>query len=143
MKLQITNKEIYFAVENCWSNIDYKLKYQINELVKANDADDFEQTVDIDAASFLLIMNAVNMQPQGIAKDINPNMHLKLKNQILAAAVPIMQELAALKDEQEIEDFKLANADILKIANDVQSILTSNQAMLEAKLLNGKTQILS
>lgn len=143
MKVKITNREIYFAVENCWNNINYKLKYQLNQKVTENDADDFEQEVDIDGDTFITIMNAVNTQPQGIAKDINPPMHLKLKQQILALATPVMQHLATLTDEVEIEAYKAEHAEILRVAGAVQEILTSNNNMLEAKILNGKTQILA
>ncbi len=143
MKLNITNREIFFAVDNCWNQLDYKLKYQLNHLVTENSEDDFVQTIDINAEMFLLIMNAVNGQPQGIAKDINPAMHLSLKNQIRAQAMPIIRHLQTLPDESEIETYKETNKEILKIANDVQSILVSNLAMLDAKILNGKTQILS
>lgn len=142
MILQITNREIFFAVENCWYMLNYKLKYQINQLVTANSDDDYLQEIDIDADSFIKIMLAVNSQPQGIAKDINPVMHLNLKNQILAQAQPISIQLSQLTDPEEIEAFKIANVEILTIAEKVQSILDDNLTMLEAKILNGKSQIL-
>lgn len=143
MKINITNREIFFAVENCWNQLDYKLKYQLNQLVTANSADDYVQEIDINAEMFSLIMNAVNNQPQGISKDINPTMHLSLKQQIMAQAMPIMQHLQTLTDEAEIEAYKETHKEILKIANDVQAILTTNLNMLEAKILNGKSQILA
>lgn len=83
MKLNITNREIFFAVENCWESLPFKFQVQLFNLVKENDADEFEQKVDIDANTFIKVMLAVNSQAQGISKDINPAMHLKLKNQIL------------------------------------------------------------
>ena len=142
MELQITNREIFFAVENCWNELDYKLKYQINKLVKANESDNYLQTVDVDAQSFILIMKAVNSQPQGIAKDINPPMHLSLKAQILTLVEPVLKQLALITNEEEINQYKAENADILMMAEKVQSILKENENMLEAKILNGKTQIL-
>lgn len=142
MELQITNREIFFAVENCWNELNYKLKTQINKLVSANDDEEFVQTVDVDAQSFILIMKAVNSQPQGIAKDINPPMHLSLKAQILKLVEPIMAQLALITNEEEINHYKAQNADILMMAEKVQSILKENEAMLESKILNGKAQIL-
>ena len=142
MELQITNREIFFAVENCWNELNYKLKTQINKLVSANDDEEFVQTVDVDAQSFILIMKAVNSQPQGIAKDINPPMHLALKAQILKLVEPVMAQLAKMTNEEEITLYKAQNADILMMAEKVQSILKENDDMLEAKILNGKTQIL-
>ena len=142
MELQITNREIFFAVENCWNELNYKLKTQINKLVSENSEDNFVQTIDIDAQSFIFIMKAVNSQPQGIAKDINPLMHLSLKAQILALVEPVMAQLALITNEEEINHYKAQNADILMMAEKVQSILKENEAMLESKILNGKAQIL-
>ena len=142
MELQITNREIFFAVENCWNELNYKLKTQINKLVSENSEDNFVQTIDIDAQSFILIMKAVNSQPQGIAKDINPPMHLSLKAQILKLVEPVMAQLALITNEEEINHYKAQNADILMMAEKVQSILKENEAMLESKILNGKAQIL-
>ena len=142
MELQITNREIFFAVENCWNELNYKLKTQINKLVSENSEDNFVQTIDIDAQSFILIMKAVNSQPQGIAKDINPPMHLSLKAQILKLVEPVMAQLALITNEEEINHYKAQNAEILMMAEKVQSILKENEAMLESKILNGKAQIL-
>lgn len=142
MELQITNREIFFAVENCWNELNYKLKTQINKLVSFNSEDNFVQTIDIDAQSFIFIMKAVNSQPQGIAKDINPPMHLSLKAQILKLVEPVLAQLALITNEEEINHYKAQNADILMMAEKVKSILIENEAMLEAKILNGKTQIL-
>lgn len=143
MKINITNREIFFAVENCWEQLNYKLKYQLNQLVSQNSEDDFVQEIEINAAMFILIMKAVNGQPQGVSKDINPAMHLKLKQQIMQQAAPVMAHLENLHDEKEIEDFKELHKDILEIAENVQLILQTNLNMLEAKILNGKTQILT
>ena len=143
MELQITNREIFFAVENCWNELNYKLKTQINKLVSENSEDNFVQTIDIDAQSFIFIMKAVNSQPQGIAKDINPPMHLSLKAQILKLVEPVMTHLATLTDQSEIDAYRLENIEILTMAEKVQSILIENESMLESKILNGKTQILS
>ena len=142
MELQITNREIFFAVENCWNELNYKLKTQINKLVSENSEDNFVQTIDIDAQSFIFIMKAVNSQPQGVARDINPPMHLSLKAQILKLVEPVMAQLALITNEEEINHYKAQNAEILMMAEKVQSILKENEAMLESKILNGKAQIL-
>lgn len=124
MEITINNRSIFFAVENCWDKLSYKLKYQLNELVTANSADDFVQTVNIDKESFLLIMRAVNSQPQGIAKEINPIMYDSLKIQVL--------EKAQKGDTEAIE-----------ILTAMQDILVENATMLENKIINGKSQILA
>jgi hypothetical protein len=143
MKIKITNREIFFAVESVWNELDYKLKYQLNQLVSLNDTDSFEQEVEINAESFIKVMKAASSQPQGVAKDINPPMHLSLKNQILTIAAPILEYLSTLTDEQERNDYKAEHIEILTISEAVQSILVSNEDTLNAKILNGKTQILS
>jgi N-acetylglucosamine kinase-like BadF-type ATPase len=124
MEITINNRSIFFAVENCWDKLSYKLKYQLNELVTTNSVDDFVQTVNIDKESFLLIMRAVNSQPQGIAKEINPIMYDSLKTQIL--------EKAQKGDTEAIE-----------ILKEMQDILVENATMLENKIINGKSQILA
>lgn len=124
MEIKIDNRSIFFAVENCWTQLHYKMKNQLNLLVTANSEDGFEQTVNIDIDSFLLIMRAVNNQPQGIAKEINPKMFDNLKTQIFV--------LAQKGDTEAI--------DILKSMED---ILVENANMLENKIINGKTQILA
>lgn len=124
MEITINNRSIFFAVENCWDKLSYKLKYQLNELVTTNSADDFVQTVNIDKESFLLIMRAVNSQPQGIAKEINPIMYDSLKIQVL--------EKAQKGDTEAIE-----------ILTAMQDILVENATMLENKIKNGKSQILA
>lgn len=154
MKLRITNKEIFFAIESVWPLIHYKLKSQLNALVTANSEDDFEQEVDIDTDSFIQIMKATSAQPQGIAKDINPIIHSKLKTVILKEATPIFQQVGILtanvnsknaKEEDKIalEEYKEANKEIINIATAIQEILISNETILFNKILNGKTQILS
>jgi hypothetical protein len=142
MKLKITNREIYFAVENCWNELDYKFKYQLNQLVSTNSEDDFIQEVDIDYNSFIKVMVSTSNQPQGISKDINPTMHLSIKKQLEELATPIMEELATLKDDQDILDFKELHKEILTAVKEVNEILKRNEVMLDNKILNGKTQIL-
>jgi len=124
MEIQIDNRSIFFAVENCWMQLSYKLKYQLNALVTENSEDAHVQTISIDKESFLLIMRAVNNQPQGIAKEINPIMFESLKAQIIAKA--------QLGDEEAIE-----------LLTAMQGILVENATMLENKVINGKTQILA
>ena len=124
MEIQIDNRSIFFAVENCWMQLNYKLKYQLNEVVTANSEDSHVQTISIDKESFLLIMRAVNNQPQGIAKEINPVMFESLKSQILAKA-------------------QLGDAEAIDLLTAMQGILVDNATMLENKVINGKTQILA
>jgi len=124
MQIQIKNKHIFFAVENCWANLDYRFKAHINTLVTADSEDETVQTVTITKESFIRVMNAVNGQPQGIAKAINPEIYDSLKAQVLALA-------------------SQGNAEAIAIAEEMAAILVANDDMLAKKILNGKTQILA
>ena len=124
MELKIKNKHIFWAVENCWQSLDYRFKAQINELVTANSDDDYVQTIQIKKSDFVQIMNAVNSQPQGIALVINPELYDSLKSQLIIAAQQGSDEAS-------------------EIVMEMESILQVNAGYLEAKLLNGKTQILA
>ena len=68
--------------------------------------------------------------------------NLKLKNQILTIAQPILVGLSQLTDEVEIEQYKETHSEILTIAEQVQKILGDNLQMLENKITNGKQRIL-
>lgn len=142
MKVNITNREIYFATHSCWYELPFKLQIQLNKLVTENSGDDYLQEVDIDAESFVKVMLATNAQPQGVAKDINPPMHISLKAQIQALALPIFAEMQTITDAQALADFKELHKEILTIAERVTSILTENEEVLERKILSGKIQIL-
>ena len=124
MEITINNQSIFFAVENCWNQLHYKLKTQLNKIVTENSDNEFMQKVEIDKKSFLLIMRAVNLQQQGIAKEINPLMFDSLKIQVL--------EKAQKGDTEAIE-----------ILTAMQDILVENATMLENKIINGKSQILA
>ncbi|POO76473.1 hypothetical protein C1T30_43000, partial [Bacillus sp. MBGLi97] len=49
--LQLKNRHIYFALEAIWTELDYRFKYQINQLVSENDEDDYLQTIQVDKAT--------------------------------------------------------------------------------------------
>ena len=49
MKLQLKNKHIHFALGDIWEMLNYKLKFQINEIVTANE--DLETLQEVDRKS--------------------------------------------------------------------------------------------
>jgi len=124
MEIQISNRHIFFAVENCWANLDYRFKAHINSLVTINSDDSYVQNITISKVTFIQVMNAVNNQPQGIALAINPEMYDALKAQVVALALQ-------------------GNTEAIEIVQEMEGILLANADMLNKKLLNGKTQILS
>ena len=120
--LQLKNKHIYFALEAIWGELDYRFKYQINQLVSEDDEDDFLQTIQVDRATLNQILVSVNNKPQGVAREINPEMFM--------AILPQVQALAA-DDNQEAID----------ILADMQAATAANDALKNSKIINGKTQI--
>ena len=90
--LQLKNKHIYFALEAIWTELDYRFKYQINQLVAENDDDDFLQTIQVDRATLNKILISVNNKPQGVAREINPEMFMAILPQVQALAVADNQE---------------------------------------------------
>jgi len=124
MKINITNREIFFAIENCFSLLKNSFTSQLYKLVSQDDYELTVQQIDIDKETFITIMRAVNSQPQGVALDINPAMYDSLKVQLIT--------LAQGGDVEAVE-----------VLTEMTSILAENSAMLNNKILNGKTQILS
>ncbi len=122
--LQLKNKHIYFAVEAIWAELDYRFKYQINQLVTENDEDDFLQTIQVDRATLNQILVSVNNKPQGVAREINPEMFLSILPQVQAFVVS-------------------GNQEAIDILADMQAATAANDALKNAKILNGKTQILT
>ena len=122
--LKLKNKHIYFALEAIWPELDYRFKYLINQLVAENDEDDFLQTIQVDRATLNQILVSVNNKPQGVAREINPEMFM--------AILPQVQALAAGGNQEAID-----------ILTDMQAATVTNDALKNAKIQNGKTQILS
>lgn len=121
--LELKNKHIYFALESIWAELDYRFKYQINQLVTENDEDDFLQTIQVDRATLNQILVSVNNKPQGVAREINPEMFM--------AILPQVQALATGGNQEAID-----------ILTDMQAATVTNDALKNAKIVNGKTQIL-
>ena len=121
--LQLKNRHIYFALEAIWAELDYRFKYQINQLVSEDDDDDYLQTIQVDRATLNQILVSVNNKPQGVAREINPEMFM--------AILPQVQVLATGDNEEAIE-----------ILSDMQAATAANDALKNAKIINWKTQIL-
>lgn len=138
MKLQITNREIAYAINNVWDSLPIKFKYRLYEVYKENSGHDFVQEVEVDEIIFKTIMYDVSSIPQGIAKDINPALHLKLLTQIATVATPVFAqlskfqtELEALTDEAEIEAKKLEIAEYTELHKETIGIKTAATAILD------------
>ena len=82
--LQLKNKHLYFALESIWNDLDYRFKYQINQLAMANDDDEYEQKIEVNRETIAKIIQSVNLKPQGISREINPEMFIAVQSQIQA-----------------------------------------------------------
>ena len=132
MQITFTNKHIFFALEGIWQQLDYRFKYQINQLITANPDDDYIQTVEVDADTLIAIYRDVSAKCEGVAKVINQEMQDSLQPQLFAIA----NMEAVLAGTEQPNEAATALIGIGQV-ND------SNTANLAAKILNGKTQILS
>ena len=124
IEVQLKNKYIYFALEGVWNELDYRFKYQINQLVTANSDDEYIQTIQVDKPTLGIILNSVNNKPQGCSREINPEMFMFILPQIQALA-------------------NLGNEEAISILQGMQAVTLENDALKNAKILNGKTQILA
>ena len=121
--LQLKNKHIYFALEAIWPELDYRFKYQINQLVSEDDDDDYLQTIQVDRVTLNQILISVNNKPQGVAREINPEMFMAILPQVQALAVG-------------------GNQEAIEILSDMKAATAANDTLKNAKIINGKTQIL-
>jgi len=124
MNIQLKNKHIYFAVESVWDILDYKLKYQINSKCTADSEDETIQTIDVNIQDLQALIRAVNNQPQGIAREINPEMFISVVSQLQAAATS-------------------GNEEAQSMLTLVQGITTLNDELKNNKIISGKERVLS
>ena len=82
------------------------------------------QTIQVDRATLNQILISVNNKPQGVAREINPEMFMAILPQVQALAVG-------------------GNQEAIDILTDMQVATAANDSLKNAKIINGKTQILS
>lgn len=143
MELQFTNKQIFFALESIWNQLDYRFKYQINQLVTANDAEDYVQNLTIDRATLMQCYRAMSNGSYGCTVDMAEVLLDDLRTQLTtkgnyADYVAYIESLETASPLPEVtpDEYTLS---IL----DVQAYKVQDKAVETAKILNGKTQILA
>lgn len=124
MILQLKNEYIYFAVESVWDNLDYRLKFQLNQKCSLDSDNNTIQDIDVNISDLQALITAVNNQPQGIAREINPEM--------FTSVVAQLQTAAAGGDEEAQEMLLL-----------VQNTTALNEQLKQNKILSGKERVLS
>ena len=137
MKLQLKNKHIFFALGDIWEVLNYKLKFQINEIVTANEDLETLQEVEFSRYDLELIINSVNNRPQGIAREINPEMFMAILPQVQA----IVQ--GELQGGWKLNDNKDNYTEAMLILQDMQQASTRNDNMKNMVIEQGKYKILN
>jgi len=132
MTLQFSNTHIFFALEAIWANLDYKFKNVINQLITANNDDNFMQSLEISEDILIQIFSTVTVLPEGVAASMNAEM--------LAALSPQIAELSNIADVQAGTAEPNESARIQIAINDID---VANKAVKAAKILNGKNKILA
>ena len=136
-KLQLKNKHIFFALGDIWEMLNYKLKFQINEIVTANEDLETLQEVEFSRNDLELIISSVNNRPQGIAREINPEMFMA----ILPQVQKIVQD--EIKDGWKLNEEKDNYTEAMLILQDMQQASLRNDNMKNMVIEQGKYKILN
>ena len=137
MKIQLKNKHIFFALGDIWEVLNYKLKFQINEKVTADSDLETVQEVEFNRDDLQLIIGSVNNKPQGMSREINPEMFMAILPQVQA----IVQ--GELQGGWKLNDNKDNYTEAMLILQDMQQASTRNDNMKNMVIEQGKYKILN
>ena len=137
MKLQLKNKHIYFALGDIWEVLNYKLKFQINEKVTADSDLETVQEVEFTRSDLELVISSVNNKPQGMSREINPEMFMAILPQV--QAIVQGEIINGWKLNEEKDNYTEA----MLILQDMQQASTRNDNMKNMIIEQGKYKILN
>ena len=137
MKLQLKNKHIFFALGDIWEILNYKLKFQINELVTKDSDLETVQEVEFTRSDLELVISSVNNKPQGMSREINPEMFMAILPQVQA----IVQ--GELQGGWKLNDNKDNYTEAMLILQDMQQASKRNDNMKNMVIEQGKYKILN
>ena len=137
MKLQLKNKHIYFALGDIWEVLNYKLKFQINEKVTADSDLETVQEVEFTKSDLELVISSVNNKPQGMSREINPEMFM--------AVLPQVQKIVQdeIKDGWKLNEEKDNYTEAMLILQYMQQASLRNDNMKNMIIEQGKYKILN
>ena len=141
MILKFKNAHIFFAVGSIWDSINYKYRGVLNALVAANSDDEFVQEFDIPLNILMQIFASANVQPEGVSASTNKAMLNLLIPQLMQAS-----NMDAVNNQPPSTDpmaARLSYNEAALILIEIAGISAANDAVLAAKLLSGKNQILA
>lgn len=142
MILQFTNKQIFFSLESIWSQLDYRFKYQIHQLVIANSDDTFIQNVEVDVPILMQCYQAISAGSYGCTVDMAEELLDSLRTQLLASAnINDYLTYLALEDKTGVEEV-IPNEQTIALLQ-IQEYKAKDLQMRDSKIFNGKTQILA
>ena len=137
MKLQLKNKHIFFALGDIWEVLNYKLKFQINELVIKDSDLETVQEMEFTRSDLELVISSVNNKPQGMSREINPEMFMAILPQVQA----IVQ--GELQGGWKLNDNKDNYTEAMLILQDMQQASTRNDNMKNMVIEQGKYKVLN
>ena len=137
MKLQLKNKHIFFALGDIWEVLNYKLKFQINEFVTKDSDLETVQEVEFTRSDLELVISSVNNKPQGMSREINPEMFMAILPQVQA----IVQ--GELQGGWKLNDNKDNYTEAMLILQDMQQASTRNDNMKNMVIEQGKYKVLN
>ena len=137
MKLQLKNKHIFFALGDIWEVLDYKLKFQINELVTKDSDLETVQEVEFTRSDLELVISSVNNKPQGMSREINPEMFMAILPQV--QAIVQGEIINGWKLNEEKDNYTEA----MLILQDMQQASLRNDNMKNMIIEQGKYKILN
>ena len=137
MKLQLKNKHIFFALGDIWEVLNYKLKFQINEKVTADSDLETVQEVEFTRSDLELVISSVNNKPQGMSREINPEMFM--------AVLPQVQKIVQdeIKDGWKLNEEKDNYTEAMLILQYMQQASSRNDNMKNMIIEQGKYKILN
>ena len=137
MKLQLKNKHIFFALGDIWEVLNYKLKFQINELVTKDSDLETVQEVEFTRSDLELVISSVNNKPQGMSREINPEMFMAILPQVQA----IVQ--GEIINGWKLNDEKDNYTEAMLVLQDMQQASLRNDNMKNMVIEQGKYKILN
>ena len=137
MKLQLKNKHIFFALGDIWEVLNYKLKFQINELVTKDSDLETVQEVEFTRSDLELVISSVNNKPQGMSREINPEMFMAILPQV--QAIVQGEIINGWKLNEEKDNYTEA----MLILQDMQQASIRNDNMKNMVIEQGKYKILN
>lgn len=133
MILQFSTEHIAFAVKTCWTDLDYRFKYTVNQLLQDETITlDQIHTIEVPDSILVQLFSVATVKPEGVAATINQEMQDLLTPQI--------QSLSNIADFLANPDTVEAN-EATRILLAIQQIKATNKTILDAEIQDSLVEI--